>query len=62
MSMNNNTMYPKLWMLYWGDLTMAFHFYGPFKSYEEGRKWAKDQLHVGTQYRVTVMHDIRNDL
>ena len=62
MSVNNNTMYPKQWLLYWGDLINGFHFYGPFKSYDEALKWSGDQLHVGTVYRIIEMADVRNDL
>ena len=62
MSVNNNTMYPKQWLLYWGDLIRGFHFYGPFKSYDEAFKWSNDQLHVGTVSRIIEMADVRNDL
>ena len=59
MAQINHTVYPKLWMLYWGNLEGGFHFYGPFNSANEAYEWGRLHLHVGTISHSVVMSDVR---
>ncbi len=62
MAQNDHTIYPKAWMIYWGTLNKGFHFYGPFKSYDEAHDWKSIHLHVGTITHIFETNDVRQDL
>lgn len=62
MSLNNNTVYPKAWVVYCGSLDSGYHFYGPFKRYDDAWAWSNDHIRADAVSRIIEMFDVRADL